>query len=109
MVERTPSDDSVAAVLSRAVGHPTSDLDSVLARGRRARSQRARRSFVITSVAGLAAIFVLLTFVALRSQPTSPRPAREPRDSRDAISEGTYSTRPVSNAVLIRDGIGPAA
>jgi hypothetical protein len=105
MVERLPSDDSVAAVLRRAVGDPTSDLDSVLARGAQARSARTRRSMVITGVAGLAAVIAVLTFVALRSQPTSVHPSGVPRHSRAAITEGTYSTRPLKNEALIRDGI----
>jgi hypothetical protein len=105
MVERFPSDDSVAAVLRRAVGDPTSDLDSVLARGAQARRVRTRRSMAITGVAGLAAVVAVLTFVATRAQPTTVLPAGVPRHSMSAITEGTYSTRPLKNAALIRDGI----
>ena len=84
------------------------DLDSVFARGTRARRTRARRVFVITSVGALAAGIFLVAFVALRSQPSTPQPAGAPRDLRTAVQEGTYATRPLKNTALIRDGFGPA-
>jgi hypothetical protein len=108
MVERTRSDDSVAAVLRRAVGNPTSDLNFVLTRGSRARSLRARRSYVMTSVTGLAAMILLLMFIAHRSQPSTPQPAGVPRDSRSALPEGTYSTRPLKLLAPMRDQTGHA-